>query len=166
MGKQVQWIALAVLIVCSLHASAAPTWKKGVTIPVVTEGSVCNSATDKIAVTATNQILSCQSDGTWRKAQGTGGTGLRGLLLPVAGKSISCSDGWLGSGSASVDASGNITLGYKYDGGMQAWQYATNVGRVGYNGNYTLLTPAGIEVWDTLNLSPPRAICFASWPVT
>lgn len=69
MSKQVQWGALAVLISCSLHALAAPTWKKGMAIPVVTEGSVCKSATDKIAVTSTNEMLSCQWDssaGAWK----------------------------------------------------------------------------------------------------
>lgn len=93
MGKRIGAMALAALMASSLHA-AAPIWKKSVAIPVATEGLVCNSVTDKIAVTSTNQVLSCQS-GLWKKATGggavtfvTGGYGNPSVATCPGGKSI------------------------------------------------------------------------------
>ena len=115
MRKEIRWVALAALIASSLHASAAPTWKKGMAIPVVTEGSACNSATDKIAVTSTNLIVSCQSGGVWKKATSSGTVAYwpeeGGASCPVT----NVSDGWwyvrvpaLPSGQMYVYDPGNV----------------------------------------------------------
>ena len=54
-------LAFLMLVACSLNVAAGPVWKKGVTLPVVVEGSACNSASDKIGMSSSNVVLSCQS---------------------------------------------------------------------------------------------------------
>lgn len=107
----------------------------------------------------------CQS-GVWNKAQGSGGTGLRGVYYPLRGKSIICSAGE-DKGAASVDASGNLNVGF-YDNGRWTW-----CGAVGSCGG-TDVTPAGIKVTEKVvsineaggTQTTDGEVCTVSWPAT
>lgn len=78
-------------------------------IDVVTENTAC-SPNGLIARDSIGVLLSCQS-AVWKKASGSGsgGTGMSGLLMPLAGKTISCYNGSTNAyaGFASVDTNGN-----------------------------------------------------------
>jgi len=58
------FVKAMLLLVLVSGVEASPTWKKTASIPIVTEGTACNPATDRVGVTSGNLILSCQS-GVW-----------------------------------------------------------------------------------------------------
>jgi len=89
------------------------------------------SPNGRIARDANGLLLSCQS-GLWKKAQGSGGTGMTGIYLPLAGKTISCtspSGAWGGTFYAMVDSGGQM---YTRAAGQGA-SYIDTGWVVGYN---------------------------------
>lgn len=78
--------------------------------PIQVEGTPCEKR-GLAASDAGGLLLSCQS-GIWRKAQGSGGTGIQGAMAPFRGMTASC--GYI---YASVDMSGNYRI-YR-NGGLQ-----------------------------------------------
>lgn len=80
--------------------------------PNVVEGAACLKD-GLVASGAGGLILSCQS-GSWKKAQGSSGTGILGVLSPYKGMSISCQvqsfAGATYTVSGGIDSNGNINL--------------------------------------------------------
>lgn len=110
--------------------------------------------------------LACQS-GLWGEAGGSGKTGLRGLLYPVRGKSISCNGtGGISRVTASVDINGNLTLGAYLQSASPTWNYCA--------GSLTCVTSDGFGCVTTAELTPVglRMIpncwggCSVSWPAS
>lgn len=100
-------------------------------------------------------------------AQGSGGTGLRGVFYPLRGKSISCVAGSQ-AGAATVDADGNLNVGSRTSKGNWWW-----CGAVGWCGG-TSVTPAGIKVVESVyyvteagtGATSEGETCGVSWPAT
>lgn len=131
-----------------------------------TEGAAC-SPNGAVARDANGLLLSCQS-GVWKKATGSGGTGLSGLLAPLKGKTISCRDGSF-YGYAYVDANGNPftratrNFGWaSYDSGWVSGFYARTI----ING----ADPYDIASWGfgayPHLVGSNNANCTANWPLT
>ena len=122
------------------------------------EGTIAQSASNS------GVSLSCQSDGTgkryWKKSSGTG-TGMRGILAPLAGMSISCSGvGQFGQpviSSAYVDNFGNpytrISISYADSGWVFGFGATTHYFMSDYE-----------AVWNISGLAGSG--CSANWPMS
>lgn len=103
----------------------------------------------------------------WAIAQGSGGTGLSGVLAPLKGKTISCTYGATITASAKVDATGAPFV--RRDAG--AWQAGFFIGgmTLGCFGNIEItMTSVGVELRGQdlggCGGGPPFTMCTASWP--
>jgi hypothetical protein len=168
-------MANAVITGAATMANAAitgtATMANAVITGTATVGNGCPT-NGTVAQDGTGLLLSCQS-GVWKKAQGSSGTGISGILLPLAGKTISCfiSAYWPLNypiiAYAMIDATGNpftrITTSY----------LALDTGWVsGFTA--TIPNEAMIATWQvgsfpslvlTSNLFTSSATCTANWPM-
>lgn len=129
-----------------------------------TEGGGC-APNGAVARDATGLLLSCQSL-LWKKATGSaGGTGLKGVYAPHAGKTISCKNKlWF---YATIGADGTPYL--KIDTG--AWTVPTTVYEGGQllrsSDYYAILTASGLMgKWIDSSMTNPTTYCYAAWPLT
>ncbi|ACT52145.1 shufflon system plasmid conjugative transfer pilus tip adhesin PilV [Methylovorus glucosotrophus] len=161
------WMPLAVDDSGNLTVTGTLSLGKALVNDVVTEGSAC-TPNGLVARDSVGLILSCQSS-LWAKASGESG-GLKGLLSPKAGKTISCST----SGAISVtyyayvDATNTpYTRVYSpgnYDSGWVAGFTAS--GRV-TNFNFTAVwDPAAYSknLTGTYTYTSTTTVCTASFP--
>jgi len=112
-------------------------------------------------------LLSCQSS-VWKKATGTTGTGLTGVLAPMKGYTITCSATGNHStfpGYGMVDSAGNVftrlIVPYLWDSG---WVNGTVVT---YSSIKVYLTIDGLNVDSgyASTIFAPAAPCFVPWPL-
>lgn len=165
----------SIALACIAVSGYAQSWKKQelATLPIVSENSACNGSADTAGISVDRRVLlTCQS-GIWKKSA-TGGTGMSGVLAPLAGMSISCSasDPFSGrpvTGYAMVDSQGKPLVRivwHTYDTGFVPGFYAENTVNgwhksvqwsVGYpNLGLYLLQPDGTT----------KLACTANWPLT
>jgi hypothetical protein len=165
------WNALAIDQNGNISIPGTATMANAVITGTATVGNGCPT-NGTVAQDGTGLLLSCQS-GVWKKAQGSSGTGISGILLPLAGKTISCfiSAYWPLNypiiAYAMIDATGNpftrITTSY----------LALDTGWVsGFTA--TIPNEAMIATWQvgsfpslvlTSNLFTSSATCTANWPM-
>ena len=153
-------LVFLMLAICSLNAAAGSVWKKGVTLPVVVEGSACNSASDKVGISSGNVVLSCQGD-LWRASAITTGGGKAQIWKAVAGQTVTCNYAGQFFFQARVDASGNPYVRI-YDTNNHS-----NTGWVAGNGVNSLWDQLHVEatiggVMGVFNSATP-IFCFAPW---
>lgn len=131
MGRNGNYLVLAVLASISLSLQAAPTWKKAATIPIVVEGAACNSTTDRIGLTSGNVILSCQS-GAW-KATASGDSRSQWLSslgyarFPALVGAYTVVGAWAGVSAMYVNTGGGY-LEYAWVSGNHYCQYYLTTG--------------------------------------
>ncbi|WP_225608595.1 hypothetical protein, partial [Comamonas sp. CMM01] len=106
--------------------------------PIQVEGTPCEKR-GLAASDAGGLILSCQS-GRWKKAQGSGGTGIQGAMAPFKGMTASC--GYI---YAAVDSSGNFNV-YRQRQASQQLLCSNRSPCPGENGETITFTGIGIEV--------------------
>ena len=106
--------------------------------PIQVEGTPCEKE-GLVARGVGGMLLSCQS-GLWKKAQGSGGTGIQGAMAPFRGMTASC--GYI---YASVDMSGNFNV-YRQRQASQQLLCSNRSPCPGENGETITFTGIGIEV--------------------
>lgn len=105
-------------------------------------------------------IEGCQS-GVWKKASGSaGGTGLRGMFAPLAGKQISCQ---LSSGDWAYALVDSLGTPYLYNVRTGAWLLIGYYASTPYTGQ---VTAAGLVATYYDPFSGMSSFCTASWPVS
>jgi len=160
------WKALALDDSGNLTIPATASVGKVQVNDVVTENTAC-SPNGLVARDAVGLLLSCQSS-VWKKATGTTGTGLTGVLAPMKGYTITCSATGNHStfpGYGMVDSAGNVftrlIVPYLWDSG---WVNGTVVT---YSSIKVYLTIDGLNVDSgyASTIFAPAAPCFVPWPL-